>query len=587
MSLRTKLAVAFMGVVALGVGASLLAAERYLAFAARASLKLELEHAAEVYATFLSERGARRAAEARVVAEEPRLKAAVRTLDIDQATLEDVADELRKAAGADLFVLTDRAGQSVADVSRVNLGALAGHPEFTAAAQAGGAVSLWQVNGQLYQSAVRAMRFGTEVNGFLVAGYQLSNEVLASARAQTGCEVAVVLDGKLAGSAAREGLMPNASAALISAGSGSGEVQLGDERFVILKGPHPGYAGAQLVLARSLDEALVAHAAVRKTLALIGAATLLFGLGAALVLARGLTRRLERLSAGVAAVGRGEQAVKVAAEGTDEVGRLAGAFNQMTVQLEQSRAALVHKERLEKEMQIAQHIQTALLPQMLDVPGYKVAAAMLPAESVGGDLYDVQVAPDGHVWICIGDVTSHGVTPGLIMMMVQSAFSALVHRSPDARPSEVLVNLNKVIYANVRERLHDDNYLTLTLLRSDGPGRFVYSGAHLDLLVRRVSGSIDRLPTPGLWVGVLPDISGNVEESTLDLAMGDVLLLYSDGLTEARDAAGKQFDLDGVMAVMASTRGADAMRDALMAKVKAYMVRQEDDVTVVAVERLG
>jgi sigma-B regulation protein RsbU (phosphoserine phosphatase) len=583
MSLRAKLVVAFMLVVTLGVGGALISAERYLANAARDTLSHELTHAAQVYAAFLGERGARRNAEGRVVAEEPRLKAAVRTLDIDQTTLEDVADELREASGADLFVLTDRTGQTVADVSAVKLPRpVAEREDFTRAAQAGGGVGSWAVNGQLYQTAVRGLRFGTDLTGFLVTGYRLSEEMLGAARQQTGCEVALVLDGKLAASAGRPGLHFEP---LVAAPEGESEQRLGGELFLVLKSPHPQSVGASLVLARSIDEALSAHAAVRQTLVLIGFAALLGGLGAAFVLARSLTQRLERLSLAAVAVGKGEKAVKVDSEGSDEVGKLSTAFNQMTVELENSRAQLVQKERLERELQIAAQIQTALLPRKLDVPGYRVAAAMQPAESVGGDLYDVQVAEDGHVWMCIGDVTSHGVTPGLIMMMVQSAFSALIEHSPGAQPSEVLVHLNRVIYRNVRERLEDDNYLTLTVLRSDGPGKFIYSGAHLDLLVRRTTGKIDQLPTPGLWVGVLPDISNDVEQSQVELAIGETLLLYSDGLTEARNAAGKQLDVSGVIAVMEGIGNAERLRDALMERVKAHMSRQDDDVTVVAVER--
>ncbi len=587
MSLRAKLSFAFVLVVALGVGGALAAAERYLAHAARLTLEEELEHASTVYATFLGERGARRLAEANVVGEEPRLKAAVRTLDIDQSTLEDVADELREAAGAELFVLTDRAGETVADVSTVKLGALKDHPGFVEAAQKGDGVLMWPVNGQLYQVAVRALRFGTEVTGYLVSGYRVGESLLASARTQTGCEVGVLVDGKLAVAAAGPRLFSDGAAAAAAAPRGVSEATVAGERYLLLKAPHPLGGGAEVVLGRSLDQALAAHAAVRRTLALIGGATLLFGLVAALLLARGLTQRLGRLSGAAAAVGKGQLAVKVEPGGDDEVGRLAQAFNQMTDELEQSRAALVRKERLEKELQIAQQIQTALLPRTLEVPGYQVAATMIPAENVGGDLYDVVVAQDGHVWVCIGDVTSHGVTPGLIMMMVQSALSALIEKHPGASPKELLVHLNRVIYANVRERLKDDNYLTLTLLRSDGPGRFVFSGAHLDLVVRRAAGGIDRVPTPGLWVGLLPDISDAVEENVLELSVGDTLVLHSDGLSEARDAQGRQLERAGLDAALQGAKGAKAVHDALLAAVKGHMAVQDDDITVVAIERVA
>jgi sigma-B regulation protein RsbU (phosphoserine phosphatase) len=586
MTLRTKLSLAFVLVAVVGTGGALVVTERYLSWSVEQTLKDELKHASAVYRTFLEERGERRIAEARVVAEEPRLKAVVRTLDIDQVTLEDVSDELKEAAGADLFAVTDREGETVADVSAPKLGNLKGRPELVKAASGGGGVAIWPVERRLFQTVVRPLQFGTDVTGYLVTGFGLTGALLETARAQTGCEVAVVLDGALIGSASRlTGALEGA--ALGKLPEGTSELTLSGERFLALTEAHPAGAppGARLVLMRSLDEALASHAAVRRALLLIGLAALLLGVGTALVLGRSLSRRLERLAAAAVEVGKGAVKVKVETEGNDEVAAVSSAFNQMTDELERSRAALVHKERLEKELQIARQIQTALLPKSLTVPGYEVAATMLPADDVGGDLYDVRVADDGHVWMCIGDVTSHGVTPGLIMMMVQSALSALIARSPSASPKETLIHLNRVIYDNVRERLGDDNYLTLTVLRSAGPGRFVYSGAHLDLLIRRASGKVERLPTPGLWVGVVPDITNDVEESALELAVGDTLVLYSDGLTEARDANGKMFDVPGVERVLTATKGPSLIRDQLMKAAVAHMAHQDDDITIVVIER--
>ncbi len=585
MKLRTRLSLAFLLVAALGVGATLVAAERYLAHAAHKTLEAELQLAAETYGTFATERGARRLAEVRVVAEEPRLKAAVRTVDIDEATLEDVAEELRVAAGADLFVLTDRAGVAVADVSDEELGALEARPEFVSLATKGGGVAVWKLGGQAFEVVVRPLTFGSDVTGYLLSGYRITDTALASVQRQTGSEVALFVDGAPAALAMAEGRRPLA-ASLADAPAGLSDRRLGDEQLVLHRLRHPLDApdGVELVLSRSLDEALAGHAVVRRTLAGIGGLTLLVSLGVALVLARGVTRRVERLNEGVAAVGRGDLSIQVAADGEDEVGKLGAAFNQMTQELSRSRESLVRKERLERELQIAQRIQTALLPRSPTAPGYLIRAAMVPAENVGGDLYDVIVAPNGKVWLCIGDVTSHGVTPGLIMMMVQSALSALVSKDPDATPAEVLRHLNRVIYTNVQERLQDDNYLTLTVLRSDGPGRFVYSGAHLDLLVRRNSGEVERLPTPGLWVGILPELDG-VEESTVELAVGETLVMYTDGLTEARNAAGEQLELRAVQAAVAESQGAEGIPEKLLGLVRAHMSEQEDDITVVAVER--
>lgn len=589
MRLRTQLSVAFALVALVGVGAALLTAERYLAHAARETLTAELTQAGQVYSTFVTERAARREAEARVVAEEPRLKAAVRTVDIDQATLEDVAGELRRASGADLFLLTDRGGAVVADPAASGLGPLTSRPGFVSVAAAGGGVTTWEAKGALYQVPVLPLRFGSDVVGYLVTGYLLSDEVLAAARAQTGCDAALLVNGRVAASAMGPGVLQGATDALVKAPLGVSEATLGHERYVLYKMQHPLQAppDAQLVLARSLDAALVAHAAVRRTLFLIGLVTLFGSLGLALLLSRRLTHRIEGFADAAARVGAGDLSVRVATDGEDEISQLGAQFNHMAAELADSRQALVQKERMQRELQIAQQIQTALLPRSLEAPGYQIQAAMIPAEEVGGDLYDVIAAPDGHLWLCIGDVTSHGLTPGLIMLMVQSAVSALVSRDPGARPKDVLRHLNRVVYHNVQERVRNDNYLTLTILRSDGPGRFIYSGAHLDLLVRRANGTVERHQTPGLWVGLIPELHDDLEESAVQLEVGDALILHTDGLTEARDDKGNQLELSGVMPVIASTPGAANLRDALLAKAQAHMRKQDDDITVLVAERVA
>ena len=117
---------------------------------------------------------------------------------------------------------------------------------------------------------------------------------------------------------------------------------------------------------------------------------------------------------------------------------------------------------LRKELEIAQHIQTSILPKNFEVAGLKIAAHMLPAAVVGGDYFDVRPVPDG-AWIGVGDVSGHGLTAGLLMLMIQSGISALTLQHPEAQPHELLPHLNRLMWENVRERLGRDDFATLCL----------------------------------------------------------------------------------------------------------------------------
>lgn len=193
------------------------------------------------------------------------------------------------------------------------------------------------------------------------------------------------------------------------------------------------------------------------------------------------------------------------------------------------------------EMDLARKIQTVLLPKDQRVRDYDIAATMLPADSVGGDYYDVIPTADS-CWVVIGDVSGHGVSAGLIMMMFQTAIRTLVATSSPAdadrlSPAKVLSRANVALLENL-ERVGKGQYLTVTALEFKGP-EIRFSGLHLDILLHRAaSGVVERIETTGLWLGLIDDISPLLVDRSLHLEPGDTLLLYTDGLTEARTGEG-------------------------------------------------
>ena len=217
-------------------------------------------------------------------------------------------------------------------------------------------------------------------------------------------------------------------------------------------------------------------------------------------------------------------------------------------------------EALTKELEIASRIQTSVLPRTTEVPGLECAARMIPAASVGGDYYEVLLVSDG-CWIGIGDVAGHGLRAGLVMLQAQSAISALVSSQPAAEPKDLLTTVNRVLFENIRNRLGSDEHLTLSLVRYHEDGRIVSAGAHEEALIWRASTRrCERIPVQGTWLGVIEEIGPATVQTTHKLEIGDLLVLYTDGVTEACDKNGRRFGLDRVTDLI-ETHAASSVRE--------------------------
>jgi phosphoserine phosphatase RsbU/P len=259
-------------------------------------------------------------------------------------------------------------------------------------------------------------------------------------------------------------------------------------------------------------------------------------------------------------------------------------------QLEEAQQIIEQTSRAAQELEIASRIQTSILPTTFHTPGLEIAARMRPAGEVGGDYYAVQPT-EGACWVGIGDVAGHGLTAGLIMMMIQSMAAALVQAAPGTEPSYVLAQLNRVLYENVRNRLGRKEHATLTLLRVDEHGAVRCAGAHQDVIVwRAATRQCECIVVPGTWVGLMPAVQEHTPQASWTLAVGDTMVLYTDGITEAVNDAGEQLGLARVCdAILAADprRGTAAVVEAVFAAADAHSPWRDDDATVLAVRRTG
>lgn len=238
------------------------------------------------------------------------------------------------------------------------------------------------------------------------------------------------------------------------------------------------------------------------------------------------------------------------------------------------------------EMEIAKHIQTALLPKIHALRHFQVAAIMQPADEVGGDYYDIVETAAGETWACIGDVSGHGVASGLIMMMTQTSVYSIVNEQAGLPPSRVLSLVNAVLRENI-SRLGADRYVTATLLRLE-KDRFVFAGCHQDILVfRAATATIEVVPTTGSWLGIVDDLMPHLADGSAALAPDDIILLFTDGITEATNASHEMFGEDRLR--QALLRYASSSVDDIVANVlrdvRKFTSVQYDDLTLVALRR--
>jgi serine phosphatase RsbU (regulator of sigma subunit) len=265
-----------------------------------------------------------------------------------------------------------------------------------------------------------------------------------------------------------------------------------------------------------------------------------------------------------------------------------GAAVVLLAAVRQSLLRPIREMRMQRELEIAAHVQRALLPREPVHPGFQFAGRMLTADEVGGDFFDVQ-SDESALWITIGDVSGHGLPAGLVMLMAQAAFSTYFRAAPDAEPSRVFRAVNELLWENVSRRLADDKYATCQLLIHQGGGDFAVVGGHQSLLIyRAATRSTEIVEVPGPWLGLMKDLP-QFETHKVHLDFGDVLCLYSDGLIEARDEKNDLYDLPRLQARLSTALESgknleDAVR-VILDDVLAFCGRLEDDGSLLLVRR--
>jgi len=273
-------------------------------------------------------------------------------------------------------------------------------------------------------------------------------------------------------------------------------------------------------------------------------------------------------------------------ESKDEIGMFARYFKKYLTDIKTTTHELVAtRDALWGEMKLAKKIQTTLLPKSPCLSGYEVSVHMTPAEEVGGDYYDI-INAAGRDWIIIGDVSGHGVPAGLIMMMLQTSIKTVLSKSADIAPSKLIADINVVLTHNIKA-LGEDKYITLLVLAIHENGRLIYSGLHEDIMIYRAgSREVELIKTEGMWLGIRGEIGAMLQDASLHMEIGDTLLLYTDGVTDAVDGNGDRFSKKHLEDALRQLhdRSTEAIKDGILSALEHY--QQQDDVTMIVIRRL-
>ncbi|WP_283765750.1 PP2C family protein-serine/threonine phosphatase [Roseofilum capinflatum] len=246
--------------------------------------------------------------------------------------------------------------------------------------------------------------------------------------------------------------------------------------------------------------------------------------------------------------------------------------------------------RLSAELEILREMQQLILPkpedlariQELDITGY-----MQPADEVGGDYYDV-ISMDGVITIGIGDVTGHGLESGILMLMTQTAVRTL-KETKEHDPIHFLDILNRTIYKNVQSMGIDKN-LTLSILNY-AEGQLTVSGQHEEIIVVRQGGTIERIDTLdlGLPIGLDDNIAEFISYTGIDLNPGDGVVLYTDGITEARNGGNQRYGIERLCQIISENwqKTSEPIKTAIIEDLQQFIGAEKilDDITLVVLKQ--
>ena len=252
------------------------------------------------------------------------------------------------------------------------------------------------------------------------------------------------------------------------------------------------------------------------------------------------------------------------------------------------KAALDQKRQLDRDIQAAQQIQESLLPQRLpQIGGVRFAAYNLPALNVGGDYYDFIQIDDDRIGIAIADVAGKGIGGAMMMAVCQGVLRA--RAAQEQSPARMLSELNRVLSANLAE----DMFITMLYMILNTRTReltFARAGHESPLLKRANNGAPEPLDASGIAIGLADAeiFDSAIRDVSVQLNSGDVVVLYTDGITEALNEKNEEWGTTRLLLTIdtESSSGVDSLTKAIRERIARHVGAQQqyDDMTLIALE---
>jgi sigma-B regulation protein RsbU (phosphoserine phosphatase) len=315
---------------------------------------------------------------------------------------------------------------------------------------------------------------------------------------------------------------------------------------------------------------------------------------------RTITLAVHRLYEGTQRVIQGDFAHRIEVHGTDQLAELGQSFNRMTENTQRLLLVAKEKERLEADIEIAREVQSQLFPREVPrLPTLRVRAVCQPARLVSGDYYDYEMVGDEQVALAIADVAGKGISAALLMAAIQSSLRAQLQNVMDLVPaggggenrfeavstSHVVSNLNVQLYATTAP----EKYATFCFGIYDQPSstfRYTNAGHLPPMLVR--GGHVEMFEVNGTVVGAFP--FSRYDESQVTLDPGDLVVFYTDGVTEPENEYGEMFGEERLMELLSrhGHRDEDEIIRMVLDAVKQWTATEElqDDMTLLLARRL-
>jgi sigma-B regulation protein RsbU (phosphoserine phosphatase) len=312
-----------------------------------------------------------------------------------------------------------------------------------------------------------------------------------------------------------------------------------------------------------------------------------------ITMTRNITGAVHRLYEGTHRIMQGDFSHRIEVSGKDQLAELGVSFNRMTENLAHLLTVAKEKERLQSEIEIAREVQNQLYPRVTpQTKSLRLAAVCRPARIVSGDYYDYECVRDSYIALAIGDVAGKGISAALLMATLQSSLRTQLNTlsnngAAEGPPSaaHLVSELNRYLYANTSP----EKFSTLCLgLYDEADGTFIYTngGNVPPALVR--GGVVQRLDVNGTVVGAFPH--AEYGESRIVMERGDLLVFFTDGVTEPENEFGEMFGEERFLDLLARNAHLDEheIMRTVIESVRAWTGSEElqDDMTLLLARRV-